>query len=128
MPIFAFSYGLRRVTLQCPYVSTMFSKYKYLIVNLVFSHLVFGVGSQKGLLADIEWAPYDFHFKFTDTLRFPSDLRTVLIQGISESHGKKTDDGRMNFFLTYTVTNVVAHDHLRCLEIGGKIADRKIVR
>ena len=99
-----------------------FSKYKYLIVNLliVFSHLVFGVGSQKGLLADIEWAPYDFHFKFADTLRFPSDLRTVLIQDVGSYELLTT--------LTYTVTNVVAHDYLRCLEIGGKIADRKFVR
>ena len=94
MPIIAFSYGLRRVTMSLRFYD-MFSKYKYLIVNLVFSHLVFGVGSQKGLLADIEWAPYDFHFEFADTLRFPSDLRTDLIQDVGESQGKKTD-GRIN--------------------------------
>ena len=49
-----------------------------------------------GTLTDIARAPYDFHLKSAETLRFPYDLHTVLTRNIEESHNKKSYDARLN--------------------------------
>ena len=45
---------------------------------------------------DIARAPYDFHLKCADTVRFPYDLSTVLTKNVDESQSKKSYDARMN--------------------------------
>ena len=67
---------------------------------------------------DIARAPYDFHLKSAETLRFPFDHPTISARFDPERQRKPELK-----FVRYPY--FVAHGHLRRLKIVGAIADQK---
>ena len=99
----------------------MFCKYKYLTVNSLFSHLVFlewGVRNRR----DSSRTSHGLRTISTLSLRTPYDFRMISLRSAYSSDSErrqKPGQGILRWpyeLLTYTVTNVVAHDHLRCLK------------